>query len=81
MGDFAIGAPRTLVAKTKNNQSQGQEATLSKLQHSCLVSRHRWEVGWCLRLLTTSTSKPCHIICQLGSMELDNVDDGVKAMF
>ena len=29
--------------------------------------------------LKTSTVKPCHIICQLGSA-LDNVD-GVKAVF
>ena len=35
---------------------------------------YRWE-DWCLRL-KTSTLKPCHIICQLGSA-LDYVD-GVK---
>ena len=62
------GTPHGLIAKTKNNQSQGQEAI-----HSCLMPRYRWE-GRCLRL-KTSTFKPCHIIRQLGSA-LDNVDGG-----
>ena len=74
---YGNGAPSGLIAKTKSNQSQGREATLLKVLHSCLMSRYRWE-GWCLRL-KTSTFKPCHIICQLSSA-LDNVD-GVKAGF
>ena len=74
---FVNEAPPTLIGQTTSNQSQGQEATLSKVQHSCLMSRYRWE-GRCLRL-TTSTFKPCHIICQLGS-GLDS-DDGAKALF
>ena len=74
---FVNGAPRAFIAKTKSKQSQGQEATLLKVLHSCLMSRDRLE-GRCLRL-KTSTFKPCHIICKLGSA-LDNVD-GVKAVF
>ena len=74
---FVNGAPCALIAKTKSNQSQGQEVTLAKVLHSCLASRYQWE-GRCLRL-KTSTFKPCHIICQLGS-GLDNVDN-VKAVF
>ena len=74
---FVNEAPGALMAKTKSNQSQGREATLLKVLHSCLVSRHQWE-GQCLRL-KTSTFKPCHIICQLGS-GLDSVG-GVKAVF
>jgi hypothetical protein len=74
---FVNEAPRALIIKTKSNQSQGREATLLKVLYSCLMSRYRWE-GRCLRL-KTSTFKPCHIICQLGSA-LDNVDD-VKAGF
>ena len=70
-------APCALIAKTKSNQSQGQETTLLKVLHSYLMSRYRWE-GWWLRL-KPSTFKPRHIICQLGSA-LDNVD-GVKAVF
>jgi len=35
---FVDGAPRAFVAKTKSNQSQGPEATLLKVLHSCLVS-------------------------------------------
>ena len=66
-----------LIAKTKSNQSQGWEATLLKVLHSCLMSRYQLG-GRCLRL-KTSTFKPCHIICQLGS-GLDSVD-GVKAVF
>ena len=76
--DFFVNeAPCVLIAKTKSNQPQGPEATLLKVLHSHLVSRYRWE-GRCLRL-TTSTFKPCHIICQLGS-RLDSVDD-VKVVF
>ena len=74
---FVNGALRALIAKTKSNKSQGREATFLKVLHSCLISRYRWE-GRCLKL-KTSTFKPCHIICQLGS-ELDSVD-GVKAVF
>ena len=74
---FVNEASRALIAKTKSNQSQGWEATLLKVLHSYLISRYQWE-GQCLRL-ETSTSKPCHIICQLGSA-LENVD-GVKAVF
>ena len=73
--DFVNGAPRALIAKTKNNQAQELEAKLLKVIYSCLMSRYRWE-GWCLRL---KTSKPCHIICQVG-LGLDSVD-GVKAVF
>ena len=71
------GAPRALIiAKTKNNHTQGQE---EKVLHPCLMSsRFRWE-GRCLRL-KTSTFKLCHIICQLLGSALDNVD-GVKAVF
>ena len=76
--DFVNEAPHALIAKTKNNQSQGQEATLLKVLHSCLMPRFRWEEGRCSRL-KTSTFEPCHIICQLG-LALENVD-GVKAMF
>ena len=72
---FVNGAPRALIAKTKSNPSQEQEATLLEVLHSCPMSRYRRE-GRCLRL-KTSTFKSCHIICQLGSA-LDNVD-GVKA--
>jgi hypothetical protein len=71
------GAPSGLIANTKSNQSQGREATLLEVLYSCLMSRYRWE-GRCLRP-KTSTFKPCHIICQLGSA-LDNVD-GVEAVF
>ena len=74
---FVNEASRALIAKTNNNQSQGRGATLFKVLHSCLMSTYRWE-GRCLRL-KTSTFKPCHIICKLGSA-LDNVD-GVKAVF
>ena len=66
-----------LIAKTKPNQSQGHEATLLKLLHSCLMCRYRWE-DRCSRF-KPSTFKPCHIICQLDS-GIDNVD-GVKAVF
>ena len=55
-----------LIAKTKSNQSHGQEVTLEKvLVHSYPMSRYRWEDP-CLTL-RTSTFQPCHIICQLGS--------------
>jgi hypothetical protein len=74
---FVNEAPSGLIAKTKSNQSQGWEATLLEVLYSCLMFRYRWE-GWCLRL-KTSTFKPCHTICPLGSA-LDNVD-GVKAGF
>ena len=74
---FVNKAPHALIANTKSNQSQGRGATLLKVLRSCFMSRYRWE-GRCLRL-RTSTSKPCHIICWLGS-GLDSVD-GVKAMF
>ena len=74
---FVNGTPHALVAKIKNNQSQGREATLLKVLHSCLVSRFRWE-DMCLRL-RTSNFEPCHIICQLGS-GLESVG-GVKAVF
>ena len=74
---FVNEAPRALIAKTKSNQSQGQEATLAKVLYSCLTSRYRWE-GWCF-MLKTSTCKPCDITCQLG-LALDNVD-GAKAVF
>ena len=63
--------------KTKVNQSQEWEATLSEVIHSYLMSRYRWE-GRCWRL-KTSTFKPCHIICQLGSAR-DKVN-GVKVVF
>ena len=74
---FVNGAPCALVAKTKSNQSQGREATLLKVLHSSLMSRYGWE-GRCLKL-ETSTFKPCHIICQLGS-GLGSVN-GVKVVF
>ena len=74
---FVDGAPHALIAKTKSNQSQEWEVTLLKVLHSCLMCRYRWE-GRCLRL-KTSTFKPCHIICQLGSA-INNVD-GVKTVF
>ena len=74
---FVNEDPRALIAKTKSNLSQGRETTLLKALHSCLVSRYRWK-SRCLRL-KTSTYKPCHIICQLGST-LYNVD-GVKTVF
>ena len=74
---FVNGAPRALIVETKSNQSQGWEATLLEVLHSCLMSGYRWEVR-CLRL-KTSTLKPCHIICQLGSA-LDSVD-GVMDVF
>ena len=73
---FVDEAPRVLIAKTKSNQSQGREAILLNVLHSCLMSRYQWE-GQCLRI-ESSTFKPCHIICLLGSA-LDNVD-GVKAV-
>ena len=73
---FVNGVLRALIAKTKSNQSLGWVVTLLKVLHSCLMFGYRWEYH-CLRL-KTSTLKPCHIICQLGS-GLDNVD-GVKAM-
>ena len=78
---FVNGAPRALIAKTKSNQSQGREATPLRVLYSCLMSRYRWE-GRCLSLIfiiNTSTFKPCHNICQLGSAP-DNVD-GLKVMF
>ena len=65
------------MAKTKSNQSQGWEATLLKVLHSCLMSRYQWE-DRCLRL-KTSTFKLCHVICQLG-LGLDSVDS-VKVVF
>ena len=68
-------APRALIVKTKSNQSQGREATLLNVLHSCLMSRYQWE-GRCLRL-KTSTFKPCHILCQQG-LGIDRAD-GVKA--
>ena len=74
------GAKRNLAPcalTSKSNQWQGREATLLKVLHSCLMSRSWW-VDRCLKF-KTSTSKPCHIVCQLGSA-LDNVD-GVKAVF
>jgi hypothetical protein len=74
---FVDEAPRALIAKTKSNQSQGREVTLLKVLHSCLMSTCQWE-GRRLRL-KTSTLKPCHIICQLGSKP--NSVDGVKAVF
>ena len=37
------GAPCTLIAKTKSNQSQEWEATLLEVLHACLMSRYRWE--------------------------------------
>ena len=74
---FVYEAFCALIAKSKNNLSQRREATLLKVLHSCLMSKYRWE-GRCLRL-KTSTFRPCHLICQLGS-GLDSVD-GVKAMF
>ena len=74
---FVSEAPRALITKTKNNQPQGQEATLlrSYILASCLGIDG---MGQCLKL-KTSTFKPCHIICQLG-LGLDSVD-GVKAVF
>ena len=66
------------MAKTKSNQSQGWEATLLKVLHSCLMSRYQWE-DRCLRL-KTSTFKLCHVICQLG-LGLDSVDSGKRALF
>ena len=62
---FVSGASRALIAKTKSNPPQGHEATLLKVLHSCHMFGYRWE-GRCSRL-KTSTCKPCHIICQLGS--------------
>ena len=38
--DFVNEAPPALIAKTKSNQSQGQEATLLKDLHSCLMSKN-----------------------------------------
>ena len=38
---FLNEAPRALIAKTKNNQSQGQVATLLNALHSRLMSRYR----------------------------------------
>jgi hypothetical protein len=38
---FLNEAPRALIAKTKNNQSQGHEATLLNALHSRLMSRSR----------------------------------------
>jgi hypothetical protein len=58
-------APSGLIVKTKSNQSQAREVTLLEVLYSCLMSRYRWEGRW-LRL-KTSTFKPYHIICQLGS--------------
>ena len=74
---FVDGAPRVLIAKTKSNPSQGAGGDTSKVLHSCLMSKYRWE-GECLRL-KTFTFKPCYIICQLG-LGLDSVD-GVKVVF
>ena len=74
---FVNGAPRVLIAKIERNKSQERQGTLSKVLHSCLMSRYRWD-GQCLRL-KTSIFKPCHIICQLGS-RLDSVD-GVHTVF
>ena len=73
---FVDEAPRALIAKIKRYQTQGWEATLLKVLHSCIMSRYRWE-GQCSSL-ETSTFKLCHAICQL-SLRLDNVDD-VKAL-
>ena len=74
---FVNESLRALKANTKSNQSQGLEATLLEVLHSCLISRYQWE-GRCLRL-KASPFIACHMICQLGS-GLDNVDD-VKAVF
>jgi hypothetical protein len=74
---FVNEAPRALIAKTKNNQSQGQEGTLLKVVHSCLMSKYRWE-DQCLSL-KTSTFKPCYIIYQLGLGP--NSVNAVRAVF
>ena len=65
--------------KIESNQLQRQEATLLKVLHSCLSLGTDGREGRCLRLIRTSTFKPCHIICQLGSGP-NNVN-GVKAVF
>ena len=69
---FINEPPYALIAKTKSNQSQGPEATLS-----CLISRYQWE-GRCLRF-KASVFKPYHVLCQLG-LGLDNIE-GVEAKF
>ena len=38
---FVNGAPGAFITKTKSKQSQGPEATLVKVLHSCLISKYR----------------------------------------
>ena len=62
--------------KATDHKGRRQDFQRSYILASCLATNGR--EGRCLRL-KTSTFKPCHIICQLGSA-LDNAD-GVKARF
>ena len=64
---FVNRAPRALIAKTNNNQSQGPKTTLLKALHSYLISKYQWE-GQALRF-KASTFKPCHVFCQLSASE------------
>ena len=73
---FVNGAPCALIVKTKSNQLQGLEATLLKVLHSSSSLGTDGKVGVEVK---TSTSTPCHIICQLG-LGLDSVDS-VKPYF
>ena len=74
---FVNGIFCAFITKTKSNLSQGPKTTFLNVLHSCIMFRYQWEVR-CMRL-KTSTLKPRHIICQLGS-GLDNID-GAKILF